>query len=388
MSRLSPPITKMMKIVITFFICLSACSSFVMHHPGFVASKIKWEQKGIIIDKHTSTYLRSNYLLAKPEDGESDTSGDIYEAEEAAAIDAHDVSDPGMEGAAMERSVMMAQEMFAEEKNRSHEAHAKAEKASHKSNIPNSSLSDLEPGDVDDLVEAEEAAAIDAHDVSDPGMEGAAMERAVFLAQELIAQKREGPTKNKEQEKVSKEHIDVMETAAENLAHLINSSKKKKDHPEDYLALIEEADQEELSLLLLERAVMNAAVKVQEKAEERMTAATAAVEAAVEAKKFAAAFARRATEYAERKRKQALSGGSDAKASSDHDLSSVASHLAADAEYQLKLANDVEEKARTQEAEAKGSLEQIMEKESKLKADLKELHDLTQIGVNEETGQY
>ena len=35
------------------------------------------------------------------------------------------------------------------------------------------------------ILDAEEAAAIDAHDVSDAGMEGAAMERAVILAEEM-----------------------------------------------------------------------------------------------------------------------------------------------------------------------------------------------------------
>ncbi|KAL7549193.1 hypothetical protein ACHAWF_012459 [Thalassiosira exigua] len=48
----------------------------------------------------------------------------------------------------------------------------------------NKVLSFTQGGD-DDLFEAEEAAAIDAHDLSDPGIEGAAMERAVIMATEL-----------------------------------------------------------------------------------------------------------------------------------------------------------------------------------------------------------
>lgn len=39
----------------------------------------------------------------------------------------------------------------------------------------------------DALFDAEEAAAVDAHDVSDPGIEGAAMERAVIMAEQLKA---------------------------------------------------------------------------------------------------------------------------------------------------------------------------------------------------------
>lgn len=41
---------------------------------------------------------------------------EIYDSEEAAANDAHDVSDPGMEAAAMERAVMMAHEMLEQNK--------------------------------------------------------------------------------------------------------------------------------------------------------------------------------------------------------------------------------------------------------------------------------
>src|SRR5210317_1789117 len=42
----------------------------------------------------------------------------------------------------------------------------------------------------DSLLDEEEAAAIDAHDISDPGMEAAAMERAVMLAAEYKEQQR------------------------------------------------------------------------------------------------------------------------------------------------------------------------------------------------------
>jgi hypothetical protein len=42
----------------------------------------------------------------------SDADKALVKAEEAAAIDAHDVSDPGMEGAAMERAVVMAADMY------------------------------------------------------------------------------------------------------------------------------------------------------------------------------------------------------------------------------------------------------------------------------------
>lgn len=114
---------------------------------------------------------------------------DLYDAEEAAAVDAHDVSDPGMEGAAMERSAMLAEEMM----------HAKKveKKVDHKSRIPR--RSDGKMGRLhlhkstiahQDLYDAEESAAFDAHDVSDAGMEAAAMERAVMLAADIMKKKK------------------------------------------------------------------------------------------------------------------------------------------------------------------------------------------------------
>ena len=41
---------------------------------------------------------------------------DIFEAEEAAAFDAHDISDSGVEAAVMERAVMMAYDMMKKKK--------------------------------------------------------------------------------------------------------------------------------------------------------------------------------------------------------------------------------------------------------------------------------
>jgi hypothetical protein len=114
---------------------------------------------------------------------------DLYDAEEAAAMDAHDVSDPGMEGAAMERSAMLAEDLL----------HAKKgeKKANHKLRAPK--RSDGKIGRLyrykstiahQEVYEAEEAAAFDAHDVSDAGMEAAAMERAVMMAADMMKKKK------------------------------------------------------------------------------------------------------------------------------------------------------------------------------------------------------
>lgn len=114
---------------------------------------------------------------------------DLYDAEEAAAVDAHDVSDPGMEGAAMERSAMLAEELM----------HAKKveKKVDHKNRAPRRSDGKMGRLHVhkstvahQDIYEAEESAAFDAHDVSDAGMEAAAMERAVMMAADIMKKKK------------------------------------------------------------------------------------------------------------------------------------------------------------------------------------------------------
>ena len=113
--------------------------------------------------------------------GKDDNS--ILEAEEDAAFDAHDLSDAGMEAAAMERAVMMAEEY-------KHD-HPKIAKHEHKqtTEVTNTAPSKKEQEDEGpSLLDAEEAAAFDAHDLSDAGMEAAAMERAVMMAEEMKKQ--------------------------------------------------------------------------------------------------------------------------------------------------------------------------------------------------------
>ena len=104
----------------------------------------------------------------------------ILDAEEAAAIDAHDVSDAGMEGAAMERAVILAEEF-----KRDHKRTEKNATADKSFEVKRTNSDEHTTNDSDDLFEAEEAAAFDAHDLSDAGLEAAAMERAVILAEDM-----------------------------------------------------------------------------------------------------------------------------------------------------------------------------------------------------------
>jgi len=73
------------------------CSGFRRHQPSFVNHLLPSDRRS----------FERNQILGPEQDNEA-----ILEAEEAAAVDAHDVSDPGIEGAAMERAVIMAAEEF------------------------------------------------------------------------------------------------------------------------------------------------------------------------------------------------------------------------------------------------------------------------------------
>jgi hypothetical protein len=87
-----------------------------------------------------------------------------------------------MEAAAMERAVMMAEEM----KNRKSEKKETSTPTKLPTKTKASIKSEVKTDDADDsLLDAEDAAAFDAHDLSDPGMEAAAMERAVMMAEEM-----------------------------------------------------------------------------------------------------------------------------------------------------------------------------------------------------------
>ncbi len=143
----------------------------------------------------------------------------LFDEEEAAVIDAHDISDPGMEAAAMERAVMLVAEYKEQQMKKNalkdHSismskpciggtALAKALDDQYK----DVSTEDI-VNDEESLLDDEEAAAIDAHDVSDPGLEAAAMERAVMLAAEY---KEEQMKKNQMQQKQKQEdHIKAVE---------------------------------------------------------------------------------------------------------------------------------------------------------------------------------
>ena len=125
-------------------------------------------------------------------DVHEETSDELKDSEEAAAWDAHDLSDPGMEAAAEERAVMLANEITHKMKQ---DLQNKKKKESPKKDWNDEHLAhgidEVHEETSEELLEAEEAAAVDAHDVSDAGMEAAAEERAVMIANEMVHKMKE-----------------------------------------------------------------------------------------------------------------------------------------------------------------------------------------------------
>ena len=156
----------------------------------------------------------------------------LFEAEEAAAIDSHDVSDPGLEGAAMERAVMLAEEYKVEQMKNKKVMERKSEPCKGGAALINSLDEQQEKirtaylsTDEESLLDAEEAAAIDAHDVNDSGLEAAAMERAVMLAEEYKEQQMKKNDKKKvDRIKAIEEHYKQVKKDIEAIERLIKEA--------------------------------------------------------------------------------------------------------------------------------------------------------------------
>ena len=112
-----------------------------------------------------------------------ETADEVKESEQAAAWDAHDAPDAGMEAAAEERAVMLAAELMHKMKQK--KIDGTKENNWNKEHLAHGA-SEIHEETADELKESEQAAAWDAHDAPDAGMEAAAEERAVMLAAELM----------------------------------------------------------------------------------------------------------------------------------------------------------------------------------------------------------
>ena len=157
--------------------------------------------------------------------------GSLFDAEEAAAIDSHDISDPGLEAAAMERAVMLAEE-YKEQQMKKNAIKRRSEPCKGGAALINSL--DEQQGKVrkihlstddESLSDAEEAAAIDAHDLNDPGLEAAAMESAVMLAEEYkVQQMKKNDKKRSDRIKTIEEHYKQVKKDIEAIERLIKEA--------------------------------------------------------------------------------------------------------------------------------------------------------------------
>ena len=102
---------------------------------------------------------------------------------DAAMIDGSNCPDAGLQTSAEERAVMIASELKGV---LPHRQNKRTRSSRHGMNLRD------RPINRDELLQAEDSAAFEAHGCSDPGMEAAAMERAVLMASEL-----HHPTKEK-----------------------------------------------------------------------------------------------------------------------------------------------------------------------------------------------
>ena len=128
-----------------------------------------------------------------------ETNEELKDSEDAAAWDAHDLSDPGMEAAAEERAVMLAAEMTHKMKEGRQNDDSDGTSTWNDEHLAHG-IADVHEETDDEIKDSEDAAAWDAHDVSDAGMEAAAEERAVMLAAEMAHKMKEKAAKRGEGE--------------------------------------------------------------------------------------------------------------------------------------------------------------------------------------------
>ena len=148
-----------------------------------------------------------DHLIHSAADIHEDTLEELREEEELAAWDAHDCNDAGMEAAAEERALMMAQEIAhkmhkeALDKKKKNPVAAAASDANKKKEWNEEHLihgaAEIHEDTAQELREEEDLAAWDAHDCNDAGMEAAAEERALMLAQEMAHKLHEDALKQK-----------------------------------------------------------------------------------------------------------------------------------------------------------------------------------------------
>ena len=145
-------------------------------------------------DQDKEENWNNEHLIHDAKEIHEETEEEVLESEMAAAWDAHDCSDPGMEAVAEERAVMIANELIHKKKKQQQQQQRRegAQQQQDESSNWNGqhlahSVAELHlETSKEEIFESENSAAWDAHDCNDPGMESAAEERAVMLANEMM----------------------------------------------------------------------------------------------------------------------------------------------------------------------------------------------------------
>jgi len=104
--------TTLISLTIWMTLTSSACNAFSPHRAAVVTPGVDISPSPFY---HRRLHSQRTAVFSQKNNGH--THEDYYNAEEAAAFDAHDLSDPGMEAAVMERAVMMAHDLVAKNKN-------------------------------------------------------------------------------------------------------------------------------------------------------------------------------------------------------------------------------------------------------------------------------
>jgi hypothetical protein len=187
------------------FCTYGASSAFTPRRPLVTTGSTR-KARASFLAKSSSNSWNEEHLIHGASEIHEETEEELRESEITAAFDAHDCSDPGMEAAMEMRALMMAQDI-------AHQLKEKALKQQQEDVVTESIKNKMENWNEEHLIhgaheiheetdaevrEAEDAAAIDAHDCSDPGMEAAMEERAVMLAREFAQKmKEQAARKNK-----------------------------------------------------------------------------------------------------------------------------------------------------------------------------------------------
>jgi hypothetical protein len=149
-----------------------------------------------------------DHMIHSAADIHEDTPDELREEEELAAWDAHDCSDAGMEAAAEECTLMMDQEiahkmhkeaLYKKKKNpvAATASDANKKKDWNEEHLIHGAAKIQHEDTTHELREEEDLVARDAHSCNDTGMEAAAEERAVMLAQEMAHKLHEDALKQK-----------------------------------------------------------------------------------------------------------------------------------------------------------------------------------------------